>query len=126
MGDVFLDRLWPEWQRDMGEEWAPAVNFYDKEGKYFLTAELPGLTKEDIKLSLDQGVLTITGKKASRQEEEGANYYLKEAAYGVFSRGFRLPGEIEEGKIVATFKDGVLTLEMPHKEKPTSRTIEIK
>ena len=125
-GDVFFDRLWPEWQRDMGEEWSPSVNFYDKDGKFFLTAELPGLTRENIKISIDQGVLTITGTKESRKEEEGANYYLKESAYGSFSRSFRLPGEVEEGQIAATFKDGVLTLEMPHKEKPSSRTIEIK
>ena len=70
LGDVFFDRLWPEWQRDMGGEWAPTVNFFEKDGRYFLAAELPGLTKDDIKISLDQGVLTITGKKESRKEEE--------------------------------------------------------
>lgn len=125
-GDVFFDRLWPEWQRDMGEEWAPTTNFYEKEGKYFLTAELPGLSKEDISVTIDKGVITVTGKKESRKEEEGANFYLKESSYGSFSRSLRLPGEVEEDEVEATFKDGVLTVEMPHKKEPESKKIGIK
>lgn len=125
-GDVFFDRLWPEWQRDMGEEWAPATNFYEKEGKYYLTAELPGLSKEDISVTIDSGFITITGKKETKKEEEGASYYLKESAYGSFSRSLRLPGEVEEGKVEATFKDGVLTIEMPHKKEPAAKKIGIK
>lgn len=125
-GDVWFDRLWPEWRRDLGEEWSPTMNFYEKEGKYVLTAELPGIPKEDISISIDNGVLTITGKKETSKEEKDANYYLKECSYGSFTRSFRLPGEVEEGKIEAVFKNGVLTLEMPHKEQPKSKKIEIK
>ncbi len=125
-GDVFFDRLWPEWQRDMGEEWTPATNFYEKEGKYFMTAELPGLAKEDISVTIDSGVITITGKKETKKEAEGANYYLKESAYGSFSRSLRLPGEVEEGKVEATFNDGVLTVEMPQKKEPAAKKIGIK
>jgi HSP20 family protein len=126
LGDVFFDRLWPEWQRDMGEEWVPTANFYEKEGKYFLTAELPGLSKEDISVTIDKGVITVTGKKETKKEEEGANFYLKESSYGSFSRSLRLPGEVEEDEVEATFKDGVLTVEMPHKKEPESKKIGIK
>ncbi|MCF8063588.1 MAG: Hsp20/alpha crystallin family protein [Deltaproteobacteria bacterium] len=126
MGDVFFDRLWPEWQRDMGEEWSPAMNFYEKDNKYVLTAELPGMNKGDINVTVDQGVVTVTGKRESTKEEETADYYLKESSYGSFSRSFRLPGEVEEDKVDATFKDGVLTLTMPHKKEAETRKISIK
>lgn len=125
-GDVFFDRLWPEWQRDMGEEWRPGVDFYEKEGKYYVSAELPGIGKDDISVTIDQGVLTITGKKEKTKEDERANYFLRECSYGSFSRSFRLPGEVEESKVQASFKDGVLTLEMPHKKEPTTKKIQIK
>lgn len=126
MGDVFFDRLWPEWQRDMGEEWSPAMNFYEKDNQYVLKAELPGMNKDDIQVTVDQGVVTVTGKREFEKEEEDANYYLKESAYGSFSRSFRLPGEVEEDKVDATFKDGVLTLTMPHKKEAGAKKISIK
>jgi HSP20 family protein len=125
-GDVFSDRLWPEWQRDMGEEWTPRMTFYDKDGKYHLTAELPGMSRDDVSITIDKGVLTVTGKKEVKKEEEGADYYLRETSYGSFSRSFRLPSEVEETKVEANFKDGVLSVEMPHKKEPSSKKIQIK
>lgn len=126
MGDVFFDRLWPEWPRDMGEEWSPSMDFYEKDGKYFLSAELPGMSKDDITVTVDKGVVTVTGKKETKKEEKDANYYLKETTFGSFSRSFRLPGDIEEDKVNATFKDGVLALEMPHKKESARKKIAIK
>lgn len=126
VGDVFFDRLWPEWQRDMGEEWVPGINFYEKEGKYYLTAELPGMSKDDINISVDQGIITLSGKKEQKREEENASYYLREVSYGSFSRSFRLPTEVEEDKVEADFKDGLLTVVMPHRKEPKARKIEIK
>lgn len=126
MGDVFFDRLWPEWQRDLGEQWTPSVDFYEKDNKYFLTAELPGMDKDDISVTVDKGVVTLTGKKESSREDKGTNYYLRESSYGSFSRSFRLPSEVEEDRVEASFKDGVLTLEMPHKEETATKKIEIK
>ena len=104
----------------------PSVNFFEKDGKYHVTADLPGLSKEDISVNVDKGLLTITGKKEESKEEEGASYYLKESHSGSFSRSFRLPGEVQEDKVEATFKDGVLKLVMPHKETPTPKKIDIK
>jgi len=125
-GDVFFDRLWPEWQRDLGEEWAPAMNFYEKGDTYFLTAELPGMKKEDISVTVDKGLVTVTGKRETSKEEDGANFYLKESSYGSFSRSFRLPGEVQEDKVEASFKDGVLTLTMPHRKEAKVKKISIK
>ena len=124
-GDVFFDRLWPEWRRDLGEEWTPSVNFFEKDGKYHLTAEIPGVSKEDISVSLLDGRVTISGKKETTKEEKDADYYTKETRYGSFSRSFRLPGEVDEEKVDATYKDGVLTVVMPKKEESKSKKVEI-
>lgn len=125
-GDVFFDRLWPEWMRNMGEEWTPSVDLSEKEGKYTLKAELPGMTKDDISVTYEDGVVTITGKKESKKEEEGADYYVRESRYGSFSRSFRLPTAIDETKVDAQFKDGVLTVFMTKKEGEKTRKIDIK
>lgn len=124
-GDIFFDRLWPEWRRDLGEEWIPSTNFYEKEGKYYLTAELPGLSKDDISVSFEDGCVTISGKSESKKDEEGADYYMKEMRSGSFCRSFRLPKEVDEDKVNATYKDGVLTLIMPHKGGSKHKKIEI-
>jgi HSP20 family protein len=127
-GDIWFDRLWPTWPRWRWgeEEFVPTFNFYEKEGKYYLTAELPGVNKDDVSVDIDKDVVSITGKKSSEKEEEGADYYLKESSYGSFSRSFRLPSEVDEDKLDATFRNGVLTLVMPHTEAPKRRKIKIK
>jgi HSP20 family protein len=126
LGDVFFDRLWPEWRRDMGEEWSPTVDLSEKEGAYHLKAEIPGINKDDISLTLSEGVITLTGKKESSHEEKTDVYHVKEMKSGSFTRSFRLPEEIDEEKIEATYKDGVLNVVMPKKEGSSkSKKIEV-
>ena len=125
-GDIWSDRLFPVWQRMKGEEWTPSFNFYEEEGNYKLDAEIPGVSKENISVTIDKGILTVSGKKEAQVEEKKANYYLKESAYGSFSRSLRLPGEVDEGKVVAKFENGVLKLTMPQKKKAeTTKQIKI-
>ncbi len=124
-GDVFTDRIFLDWPRMIGQEWVPAFSFYEKEGNYVLNAEIPGVTKDDISVTIDNNVLTISGKKEFKKEEEGANYYLQEVSTGSFSRSIRVPGEIEEDKVQAGFKDGVLTLTLPQKKAPAAKQIKI-
>lgn len=125
LGDVFFDRLWPEWRRDMGEEWTPTVDLAEKEGSYELKAEVPGFNKEDISVTVSGDVVTLSGKKESSHEEEKEEYHIKEMRSGSFSRSFRLPTEIDEEKIEASYKDGVLTVTMPHKEESKAKKIEV-
>lgn len=125
MGDVFFDRLWPEWRRDYGEEISPSVDFSEKDGKYYLTAELPGLKKEDISITIDNGYVTISGKKEDKKEEKTSDYYIKETRHGSFRRSFRLDRKVAEDKVDATYKDGVLTVVMPHEEEAETKKIEI-
>ena len=123
--DLFSDRLWPELLRDKDEDLAPNIDFSEKDGKYFLNAELPGLKRDDISISIEDGHVTVSGKKEDNKEEKGSDYYLKETRYGSFSRSFRLPGKVVEDKVDATYKDGVLTVVMPHEEEAETKKIEI-
>jgi HSP20 family protein len=124
-GDVFSDRLWPEWRRDMGEEWTPTMDFSEKDGAYHITAELPGLKKEDISITFENGYVTISGKKEAEKEEAGADYYVKESRYGSFSRSFLLPGKVDEEKVKATYKKGVLNVVLPHNKGSDVKKIEV-
>ena len=123
--DPFFDRLWPDFSRDFGGDWAPKVDFFEKDGNYHLTAEVPGMSKDDISVSIHEGIVTVSGKKESSKEEKESNYYMKETQYGSFSRSFRLPGEVDEEKVDATYKDGVLTVVMPKREDAKTKKIEV-
>ncbi len=124
-GDVFFDRLWPEWRRDLGEDMPPTMDFYEKDGKYYLTAELPGLKKDDISASFHNGFVTIRAHRESKKEEEGAEYHVREIRHGSFSRTFRLPGDIDEDKVGAHYENGILTLVMPYNEELKGKKVKI-
>ncbi|MEJ2588247.1 MAG: Hsp20/alpha crystallin family protein [Deltaproteobacteria bacterium] len=126
MGDIWSDRLWPEWPRWQSEEMRPSIDFYEKDGNYHLTVDLPGVKKDDISVDIDGNVLTVSGKKSSEREEKEADYYLRESSYGSFTRSLRLPAEVNEEDVDATYKDGVLKLVMKPKEGAKARKIEIK
>ena len=125
LGDIFFDRLYPEWRRDMGEELDVSVDFSDKDGKYYLKAELPGIKKEDINVEVKDGYVTVSGKKEETSEKKDTDYYLKETKSGSFSRSFRLYNKVDEDKIEANYKDGVLTVIIPYAETKERKKIEI-
>ena len=125
LGDIYFDRLWPEWKRDMGEEITPSVDFVEKDNKYLLTAELPGLKKDDISISVEDGFVTISGRREDTSEKEEGEYHVKEMRYGSFSRSFRLPRKVLEDKVEATYKNGILTLVLPLAEEEKTRKITI-
>lgn len=87
-----------------GEGWVPTFNFYEEDGHYKLEAEIPGVKKEDIAVTIANNVLTVSGKKESKVEEKKADYYLHESTYGSFSRSLRLPGDVEKGEVQAQFQ----------------------
>jgi HSP20 family protein len=123
--DLFLDRLWPDFPMDFGGDWAPKVDLFEKDGNYHLTAEVPGMSKDDISVSIHEGLITVSGKKESSKEEKENDYYMKETQYGSFSRSFRLPGEVGEEKVVAAYKVGVLAVVMPKKEDGETKEVEV-
>ena len=119
------------WFDDGGELLArPApgceVDVREDEDHYYFTAELPGLSKDDIEITLQDGVLTINGEKKDERKEEKNGYHLRERRYGKFSRSFRLPTEVDPNKVGAHLKDGVLSVTLDKAEAIKPKTIEVK
>jgi HSP20 family protein len=91
----------------------PAVDIAETDTAFRITAELPGMMKEDVDISVSQGRLTIKGEKREEREEKEKGYYLSERRYGTFQRSFQLPGQADADRIEAKFDNGVLTLTVP-------------
>jgi HSP20 family protein len=104
---------------------SPRVDVRELEKEFVLRAELPGISKDDVKLAIENRVLTISGEKKHEKSEDKGNIYFREAAYGEFSRSFNLGDGIDESKIKADYKDGILTVTLPKSEKAVARQIEI-
>ena len=103
----------PMWPQMTTWDIAPAVDVAEKEKAYEITAELPGLEQTDIELKVANGMLMLKGEKKDEKEAKEKDYYVSERRYGAFQRSFMLPEGIDPEKIVATFKNGVLTIEVP-------------
>lgn len=108
-----------------GFMWGPRVDIHETEGAFVVEAELPGLTKDDIKLSVHESTLTLEGEKRLEEEKKGKNWHRQERSYGKFQRSFTLPSAVDSGKIAATFKNGVLTIELPKSEAARPKEIPI-
>jgi len=104
-------------------EWGPAVDVGETDEEIFMVAEFPGVKKEDLKVTQEEDVISIQGNK---KKEEDGDYLLEERNQGYFQRSFILPKEVDKGKIKAEFKDGILKIRMPKKEKVRSRKIEVR
>jgi HSP20 family protein len=98
----------PARQLEGVSEWAPAVDATTKNGDLIIRAELPGVSPEDVDISLQNNVLTIRGERKAEQEEERGGYFIRERRYGSFSRSFSLPQGTDESKVHARFDHGVL------------------
>jgi len=128
--DRMLSSRFPRF--DMMEEnltvadWVPAVDIQESEKEYLVKAEIPEVKKEDVKVSIEEGVLTIQGERKAEKEEKGKKFHRTERVYGKFLRSFSLPSEVEEAKVLAEFKEGMLTLHLPKSERAKPKTIEVK
>ena len=106
-------------------EWAPLVDISEDDREYLIKAELPEVKREDVKVTAEEGTLTITGERKF-EKEEGKKYHRVERAYGSFVRNFSLPDDVSPAKVSAEFKDGVLTVHLAKTEKARPQEIEIK
>ncbi|MES4786751.1 MAG: heat-shock protein Hsp20 [Nitrospiraceae bacterium] len=107
-------------------EWSPLVDIAEDEKEYVIKAELPEVRKEDVKLTIQDDVLTISGERKSEKEEKGKKYHRVERAYGSFLRSFTLPEDADGTKVSADYKDGVLKVHLPKSEKAKPKAIEVK
>ena len=107
-------------------EWAPLVDISEDDKEYLIKAELPEVKKEDVKVTAEEGTLTIMGERKFEKEEKGKKYHRVERAYGSFARTFSLPDDASPGKVSAEFKDGVLTVHLAKTQKAKPTHIEVK
>ena len=105
--------------------WMPRVDITDDKDSIHIHAEVPGMKKEDVKVTFENGLLSISGERKREEKKEGTDYYRIERRYGSFARSFRLPEEVQPDKIQASYKDGILQITLPKAEEKKPREIEI-
>jgi len=129
--EAVLDRYRPGRSLSQSEEitradWYPTVDVSETDGAYHIHAELPGVKKEDIKVSVHEGVLNLTGHRESRHEESDKRMHRIERSYGSFSRSFSLPENVNAETVEANFQDGVLEIDIPKVDVPKPKQVEVK
>ena len=107
-------------------EWAPCVDITEDDKEFVVKAELPEVKKEDVKVKVEDDVLTIRGERKAEKEEKGKKYHRIERSYGSFERSFTLPETADASKVSSEFKDGVLTVHLPKNPNAKPKAIEIK
>src|SRR5205814_5744038 len=107
-------------------EWTPLADITEDDREYVIKAELPELKREDVKVTVENGVLTISGERKFEKEEKKKKYHRVERAYGSFVRSFALPDLAEGDRIKAEFKNGMLMVHVPKSEKARTKQIEVK
>ncbi len=105
--------------------WLPAVDLYQDKDNITVKAELPGMKKEEIDISLHDGVLTLSGERKAEQKHEDAEACRSERFLGRFQRTLTLPALVEADKVTATYKDGILTVVLPKAEEAKPKQIEV-
>ena len=113
---------------DVGESsltWYPSVDIKETKDDFVLMAEVPGMSKDDIKINISENTLTVKGEKKEEKKEDDQNYHRVERRYGTFQRSFTLPIQVQGNKVKAAYKDGVLTITLPKKEEVKPKEIPI-
>ena len=127
LGTPLLPAIWRRLL--IGErEWEPAIEMFEKEDKFVVKAELPGVREEDVDVSVTDDTLTIKGERKTENEVKEGNYYCCERSYGSFFRLIGLPSTVDAGKIKAHYEDGILEIDLPKvaEVKPKKITVSTK
>jgi len=128
-----LNRVLSAPPRRTGEEegaffadWAPAIDVQETDIEYLMKADLPDVKKDDVKIDIKDRVLTIEGERKQEKEEQGKKFHRIERSYGKFVRRLALPTDVDDQKIAADFKDGVLNVHLPKSASAKPRSISVK
>ena len=128
-----LNRLFGTWTRPVnGKEpltvvdWTPSVDIQETDTEYLVKAELPEIKREDVKVTVENGILTLQGERKHEKEEKNRKFHRVERSYGTFLRTFTVPTDADEAKVAADFKEGILRVHLPKTEKPRPKMIEVK
>jgi len=107
-------------------DWIPNVDVTEDDKEYLIKVEIPEVDKKDVKVTVQGGALTIQGERKKEKEEKGKRFHRMERVYGTFVRSFTLPEDVDEEKVAAEFKDGMLMVHLPKSEKAKPKTLEVK
>jgi HSP20 family protein len=107
-------------------DWAPQVDISEDDKEYLVKADLPEMKKEDVKVTVENGVLSVSGERKTEKEEKKKKFHRIERTYGTFLRTFTLPEDTDSAKIVAEFKDGVLRVHLPKSPAGKAKPVEVK
>jgi len=132
--DTLFNRMLPKsvagWPRLAGEggklEWSPSANISETDKEYLIRAELPAVKKEDVKVTVDQGMITIEGERGRQKEEKDEKIHRVESLYGTFMRSFSLPENVNIDAVRCENKDGVLTVHIPKTETEKRKPKQVK
>ena len=138
--DRLFDEFWkdsrkgmtaaPGWEPLTERPWSragvmPRVDASEDEANYRIRVELPGMDKDDVDITLENGMLTVRGEKKLEDEEKGKDYFRRERSFGAFRRSLPVPAEVDEAKIEARFEKGVLTIDLPKSEEAQRKVTHI-
>jgi HSP20 family protein len=121
-----LLRSWPTPELPSEFSWNPSVDIAETDDEIVVKAEIPGVSKDDIDITVDNNQLILSGEKRQEVEEKEKNYYRVERSYGSFKRIFNLPSTADVGKVEAAYDDGVLTIQIPKTEVARGKKVEIR
>ncbi|PYQ10844.1 MAG: heat-shock protein Hsp20 [Acidobacteria bacterium] len=107
-------------------EWMPPVDIVEDEKEYLIKAELPDVHREEVHVTVQDGLLSLAGERKFEKEEKGKKFHRVERVFGSFNRTFELPDDANSAKILAEFKDGVLKVHLPKSEGAKQRAVEVK
>ncbi len=118
--------FWPETEEAMSlSTWAPACDVFENDNAIMIKAELPGVKKEDVKVTIENNVLTLRGERKFEEEVKRENFHRVERSYGEFMRSFTLPNYVDAANIKAEFKEGLLNLTLPKREEAKAKQVEV-
>jgi HSP20 family protein len=126
INELFEGSFGPEREDIALRAWTPAVDVYEDENSFVIKLDLPEVNRDDVKVSLNENTLSISGDRRFENEQKRENYHRVERSYGQFFRSFTLPPNVDTTAIDAKFKDGVLKLTLPKREEAKPKQIEVK
>jgi HSP20 family protein len=106
-------------------DWAPTVDITETDSAYMIKGEIPGVNKEDVKVTIEDGMITMRGERKQEKEEKNKKFHRIERSYGSFLRSFRVPDDVDENAVKAEFKDGMINVTLPKSGKSKAKSINV-
>jgi len=106
-------------------DWTPTVDITETDAAYLIKGEIPGVDKADVKVTIENGMITMRGERKQEKEEKGKKYHRIERSYGSFMRSFRVPDDVDEAEVKAEFKDGMINVTLPKSGKAKAKLINV-